>query len=135
MDAGFKERENDPLEARLGEATRRIGELAGHAGESADVVKTGGHPMLRRSADVRKNSRRLDGLRDRRIGHPVAALAAREYAGQIEPESIHAQFLHLPFGTVHNERGHQRMVAIDRISTARVITVAAPAASLWISHR
>ena len=27
MDAGLKERENDPLEAKLGEATRRIGEL------------------------------------------------------------------------------------------------------------
>src|SRR5438309_4137365 len=26
MNAGLKERENDPLEARLGEATRRIGE-------------------------------------------------------------------------------------------------------------
>ena len=27
MDAALKERENDPLEAKLGEATRRIGEL------------------------------------------------------------------------------------------------------------
>jgi hypothetical protein len=27
MDAGLKERENDPLEAKLGDATRRIGEL------------------------------------------------------------------------------------------------------------
>ncbi|MBP0596406.1 hypothetical protein J8I87_43940, partial [Paraburkholderia sp. LEh10] len=27
MDAGLKEREGDPLEAKLGEATRRIGEL------------------------------------------------------------------------------------------------------------
>ncbi|CAN7473481.1 hypothetical protein LJR034_003078 [Caballeronia sp. LjRoot34] len=27
IDAGLKERENDPLEAKLGEATRRIGEL------------------------------------------------------------------------------------------------------------
>lgn len=27
MDAGLKERESDPLEAKLGEATRRIGEL------------------------------------------------------------------------------------------------------------
>src|SRR5260370_1007718 len=27
MDAGLKERENEPLEAKLGEATRRIGEL------------------------------------------------------------------------------------------------------------
>ena len=27
IDAGLKERENVPLEARLGEATRRIGEL------------------------------------------------------------------------------------------------------------
>src|SRR5260370_36394249 len=27
LDAGLKERENDPLEAKLGEATRRIGEL------------------------------------------------------------------------------------------------------------
>ena len=27
MDAGLKERANDPLEARLNEATRRIGEL------------------------------------------------------------------------------------------------------------
>jgi hypothetical protein len=27
IDAGLKERESDPLEVRLGEATRRIGEL------------------------------------------------------------------------------------------------------------
>jgi hypothetical protein len=42
MDAGLKERHNDPLEAKLNEATRRVGEL---------VME---NEILRREREVRR---------------------------------------------------------------------------------
>jgi len=48
MDAGLKERENDPLEARLGEATRRIGELLVTEVEILRKERQARHPLANR---------------------------------------------------------------------------------------
>jgi len=48
MDAVLKERENDPLEARLGEATRRIGELLVTEVEILRKERQARHPLANR---------------------------------------------------------------------------------------
>jgi transposase len=47
IDAGLKERENDPLEAKLGEATRRIGELV-MENELLRKERQARHPLVNR---------------------------------------------------------------------------------------
>ena len=47
MDAGLKERENDPLEAKLGEASRRIGELV-MENELLRKERQARHPLVNR---------------------------------------------------------------------------------------
>jgi hypothetical protein len=47
MDTGLKERENDPLEAKLGEATRRIGELVMEV-EILRKERQARHPLAKR---------------------------------------------------------------------------------------
>jgi hypothetical protein len=47
MDAGLKERENDPLEAKLGEASRRIGELV-MENELLRKERQVRHPLVKR---------------------------------------------------------------------------------------
>src|ERR1700731_1511973 len=52
IDAGLKERENDPLEAKLGEATRRIGELV-MENELLRKERQARHPLVKRRAAKR----------------------------------------------------------------------------------
>ena len=47
LDAGLKERENDPVEAKLGEANRRIGELTMEI-EILRREREARHPLVRR---------------------------------------------------------------------------------------
>ena len=60
-----------------------LGSWQAMPGKAADVVKTGGHPMLRRSAARAKAFAKTRWPKGSAGRHQVAALVAREYAGQI----------------------------------------------------
>ena len=61
----------------------------------------------------------------------AAVFAAREDAGQVEAEAVHAHLVRPVLEAVHDEAGHQRVVAAHGVAAARVVAVAAVAASRW----